>query len=227
VFGSYDDTPGEPNFLSQYKNLLHHYVHQTGAESASTFWAGCGAVRRDVFLEVGGFDERFGRPSIEDIELGYRLRRAGYRIRLCKDLQGKHWKRWGPLSLLRSDFLDRALPWAALMRREGRILNDLNLKLGSRVSGVLSWVLIATVAAAFWRTEALVVLALVAGALLLLNLPVYRFFKRKRGLRFAARAIPWHWLYYIYSVFAFALCAAGFYRVPQWAGRERSRDERR
>jgi glycosyltransferase involved in cell wall biosynthesis len=30
VFGSYDDAPPEPNFLSQYKNLLHHYVHQSG-----------------------------------------------------------------------------------------------------------------------------------------------------------------------------------------------------
>ena len=28
VFGSYDDTPPEPNFLSQYKNLFHHYIHQ-------------------------------------------------------------------------------------------------------------------------------------------------------------------------------------------------------
>ena len=45
VIGSYDDAPGDPGFLSQYRNLLHHYVHQHGREDASTFWAGCGAVR--------------------------------------------------------------------------------------------------------------------------------------------------------------------------------------
>jgi glycosyltransferase involved in cell wall biosynthesis len=28
VIGSYDDAPGAPNFLSQYKNLFHHYTHQ-------------------------------------------------------------------------------------------------------------------------------------------------------------------------------------------------------
>ena len=46
AFGSYDDLPFEGNFLSQYKNLLHHYVHQTANEEASTFWTGCGAIRR-------------------------------------------------------------------------------------------------------------------------------------------------------------------------------------
>jgi cellulose synthase/poly-beta-1,6-N-acetylglucosamine synthase-like glycosyltransferase len=38
VFGSYDDRPFETNFLSQYRNLFHHYVHQTAKEEAATFW---------------------------------------------------------------------------------------------------------------------------------------------------------------------------------------------
>ncbi len=38
-------------------------------------------IRREVFLAYGGFDPRlYSRPSIEDIELGYRLTRAGHRI---------------------------------------------------------------------------------------------------------------------------------------------------
>jgi hypothetical protein len=51
LIGSYDDAPGANNFLSQYKNLFHHYTHQTGSEEASTFWGACGAIRRDVFLD--------------------------------------------------------------------------------------------------------------------------------------------------------------------------------
>ena len=63
----------------------------------------CGARRSRRWA---GFDAaRFRRPSIEDIELGYRLARAGYRIRLDRDLQCTHLKRWrlpsisGPTSL--------------------------------------------------------------------------------------------------------------------------------
>jgi len=75
VFGSYDARPSDGSMVSRYRNLLHHFVHQRGNPEASTFWAGCGAIRRSVFHEVGGFDAgRFRRASIEDIELGYRLR---------------------------------------------------------------------------------------------------------------------------------------------------------
>ena len=72
VFGSYDDEPGHRSFLSQYRNLFHHWVHQTGQDEASTFWTGCGVIRREIFMEMKGFRENYERPSIEDIELGSR-----------------------------------------------------------------------------------------------------------------------------------------------------------
>ncbi len=47
LFGSYDDSPAAPGLVSQYRNLLHHFVHQQGAflddtRPAHTFWTGCG-----------------------------------------------------------------------------------------------------------------------------------------------------------------------------------------
>src|SRR4051812_47426640 len=108
LFGSYDDAPDAPGFVSQYKNLTHHFIHQRSRSDAETFWAGCGAVRRDAFERVGGFDEtKYTRPSIEDIELGRRLRRRGFQIALDRHLQVKHLKRWTLLSLLRADIRDR------------------------------------------------------------------------------------------------------------------------
>ena len=99
---------------------------------ASTFWGACGAICRDVFLSLGGFDESYRQPSIEDIELGYRLKQAGYRIKLCKTLQVKHLKHWGVVSLLKADFFYRALAWTQLILRNGKLINDLNLQLSSR-----------------------------------------------------------------------------------------------
>ncbi len=109
VFGSYDDKPAEKNFISQYKNMFHHFNHQHSSNEAFTFWSGCGAIHKKVFKEMGGFDQ--SAFFVEDIELGYRIRKKGYRILLDKDLQVKHLKHWGFLSLLHSDIFQRAIPW--------------------------------------------------------------------------------------------------------------------
>jgi hypothetical protein len=41
-----------------------------------------------------------------------------------------------------------------------------------------------------------------------INLDLYRFFRKQRGLGFAARVIPWHWTYFFYSGLAFAIGTA-------------------
>jgi len=138
VFGSYDDQPGHSSFLSQYRNLLHHWVHQTGNDEASTFWAGCGAIWRKIFLDIGGFSADYGRPSIEDIELGARLRKSGHRIRLEKTMYGKHLKNWTLWNLIRTDIFHRGAPWIGLLLREGQVTRDLNLNLSSRVATILA-----------------------------------------------------------------------------------------
>jgi GT2 family glycosyltransferase len=147
LIGSYDNDPHAPDFLSQYRNLMHAFVHQQGDESASTFWSGCGAIRRDVFLEHSGFDESYGRPAIEDIELGYRLIAAGRKIVLDHSLQVKHLKRWTFWGLVKTDVLDRGIPWTELILRDRFLPNDLNLQLSQRVSVALVFVLVALSAA--------------------------------------------------------------------------------
>lgn len=202
LFGAYDDAPAAPNFISQYKNLLHHYTHQTARPDAATFWAGCGVIRRDVFQAIGGFDAaRYPRPAVEDIELGYRLRAAGQRIRLAREVQVKHLKRWTVMGLLRSDIRDRALPWARLWLALGdrRPPADLNLRWSAR----LSVPALALMAAGLWparrRKWARWLSAWGGLTLLALNAPLYLFFFRQKGLVFTLGAIAWHWLSYAYS----------------------------
>ncbi|NJM07500.1 glycosyltransferase family 2 protein [Candidatus Gracilibacteria bacterium] len=205
LIGSYDDAPGDAAFLSQYKNLLHHYVHQRGHEQAWTFWGACGAIRREDFIAVGGFDEGYNKPSIEDIELGARLVQRGHRIRLLKALQVKHLKRWTATSLLRTDFTQRALPWTALLLKSKHMPNDLNLGLTSRLSVICAHGLVGALLISLIQPRALLLAAVQALGLTMLNFPLYRFFASKRGPWFALRSMPWHWLYYWYGGLAFAI----------------------
>jgi GT2 family glycosyltransferase len=203
VFGSYDARPRAKGLVSQYRNLLHHFVHQNGNPQASTFWAGCGAVRRSEFEEVGGFDEERFPRCMEDVELGHRLRKAGRRILLDKGLQGTHLKHWDLISMIRTDVLCRAIPWARLILESGPIPRDLNLRMGQRVSFGLVALAGVFLALALLRTG---MLALAAAALLgviVLNRNLYAFFYRRGGLLFCLGCVLLHLLYYLYSGLAY------------------------
>ena len=204
LIGSYDDAPGASNFLSQYKNLFHHYTHQISSEKATTFWGACGAVRRTAFFSVGGFDESYRRPCVEDIELGYRLSRAGYSIALRKNIQVKHLKCWRPISLLKAEIFYRALPWTELILQNRRFDADLNLSHTNRLSVILAFALVSILIVSPLAPWLLWGAAAIASALLAINLNVYRFFYHKRGLLFTLGVVFWHWLYFLYGGAAFA-----------------------
>lgn len=207
LFGSYDDEPAEPNFLSQYRNLLHHFVHQNSNREASTFWAGLGAIRREVFLEIDGFDcERFPIPSIEDIELGARLRKNGHRIILASEIQVKHLKKWNAVSILKTDIFCRAYPWSKLMLTTRGLINDLNLKTQDRVSAFLVGLLVAIMVFVFWFPHLLALAGVILIALVYLNRTLLNFLLKKKGFAFAFFAFPWQLLYFFYSGVIFVMC---------------------
>jgi glycosyltransferase involved in cell wall biosynthesis len=200
MFGSYDARPRADGLVSQYRNLLHHFVHQQGNPEASTFWAGCGAIRREIFLAVGGFDaERFPRPSIEDIELGVRLRQAGHRILLAPEIQGTHLKRWKLGAVIRTDIMCRAIPWSRLILAAREAPDDLNLKRGQRVSVALIALAAAILPLAVWRVSLLVLPLAAVLTVVVLNRELFAFLSRQRGLGFAITCVPLHLLYFLYS----------------------------
>lgn len=209
VIGSYDDEPAGGGFVSRYRNLLHHFTHQHGSPEARTFWAGCGAVRRDAFEAVEGFDGAFRIPSVEDIDLGYRLRRAGFRIRLVPGWQVKHLKRWRLRDLVFTDIFRRAVPWTRLLRREGRLDNDLNTGRASRWSAMLVGSGVASCGAGLFYPPAFIAAVAALAAAIALNARFYRFLAGRGGWAFAAASIPLHWLYFLGAMTGFALGQLG------------------
>ncbi|HEU5142522.1 MAG TPA: glycosyltransferase [Solirubrobacterales bacterium] len=148
LFGAYDDEPAAPGLVSRFRNLLHHHVHVLAAGDAETFWAGLGAVRRQKFLAAGGFDEdAFSEASVEDIELGTRLRQMGARIELDPSIRGRHLKAWTVASMVKTDFARRGIPWARLVLRGQGSATTLNLGWRHRASAAASLLLAAGVLA--------------------------------------------------------------------------------
>jgi hypothetical protein len=201
VFGAYDDRPPASGVVSQYRNLVHHWVHVRHAGEAETFWAGCGAVSRSAFGHVGGFDAaRYPRPQIEDIDLGHRLRAAGFRIVLDASIQGTHLKRWTLGGGLITDVRDRGVPWAELLleARGGARMSALNLHPAEKVATGLTGLGVALLPTAALTGDARVAAVGIAALLIALlpSLPLFTWLARRRGAAMALSAVPLRMLYY-------------------------------
>jgi glycosyltransferase involved in cell wall biosynthesis len=196
LIGSYDASPGAPDLLSQYRNLLHHWVHQHGQREAVTFWTGCGAIRRTVFVASGGFMPEY--RHVGDIALGYVLKRAGRRIELDKDLLVKHMKCWSFLQIVRTDILCRAATWTELILRFRSVPNDLGVRMGQRISVALLFLSVLPLAGILWYpdyrwTIALTALLCIYAAM---NHSFFAFLLRLRGPWFALRCVPLYLVYH-------------------------------
>jgi glycosyltransferase involved in cell wall biosynthesis len=215
LIGSYDDSPSEPNFCSQYRNLMHCFFHQTARSDASTFWTGCGAIRRQTFFEHSGFDEKHRHPSMEDVEFGYRLTQSGRRIVLDSKIQVTHAKKWTVLAMLKTDILNRGIPWTRLILRYRRMPNDLNLKWSQRASVPAAWLIVALILSAIFRafgevsaifpSDFWIRTMLIASVsfFVVLNLPFYRFLAQRRGLQFSGLVIPLHLCFHLLNGVSF------------------------
>jgi GT2 family glycosyltransferase len=195
VFGSYDDEPGAVGTVSVFRNLLHHYVHQSSPGVATTFWTGLGAIRRQAFAEVGGFDEHLA--MMEDVDLGMRVCAAGGRILLDPEVQGTHLKRWTLGEMIRTDFLDRGVPWIILLARGRATSRALNLGWRQRASAFAC--LLALGGLVLRRP------AVAAGsslAFLTINRRFYALLLRKQGARSATFGICLHAVHVLTSVAA-------------------------
>lgn len=206
LIGSYDDAPAAPRWVSRYRNLLHHFVHQTGNPEAATFWTGFGAVRRRAFDEAGGLDPAW--ENIEDVEFGMKLVERGGRIRLDATLLCKHLKDWTLGSMFRTDWKGRAVPWSRLLQRRRARTGDLNLSRTHQTSAaavallVGSLLLVPVLPHSLWLAAAALALFLAINARFLCLLA------RQGGPGFALVSVFYHATHYAAALLGFVQVAA-------------------
>lgn len=193
VFGSYDDAPAAPGFVSIFRNLLHHHVHQSSPGPATTFWTGLGAMRRGAFDSVRGLDEDL--TWLEDIDLGMRLSARGAVIELDPEIQGTHLKRWSLWSMVQTDFVGRGIPWVVLLLRHRKTTNALNLGWRHRASAASSLVAVGAIATRRFSLAAGTVAVFIG-----LNRSFHGSLLRRFGLGRAAAGVGLHGLHHLVGI---------------------------
>jgi hypothetical protein len=109
-----------------------------------------------------------------------------------------------------SDFTRRGLPWARLLAERNMLLSPRGLSLGAgeQASAALAGAtILAAIAAAFLKSPTLAVAAIALfAAFAIANYDLLSWLKNKRGVAFAALALPVH---FIYTANAVASLVAG------------------
>ena len=205
VIGAYDDHPHDTGRVSQYRNLLHHHTHHTHGSFASHFWTGIGAVRRDVFDEVGGLDTGKWAREIEDVEFGHRIIDAGYAIEVMPDICGTHYKSFTLRSMIRLDLRHRAIPWSHLMIAS-RFRSDPFVTSPPQILSALTVavVLLGLVITPFFPIAGVVALAGFL-AFLVVNARLWQMLAKRRGFSFALLSVPLHFTHTAISGFGFVI----------------------
>ena len=200
-FGSYDDAPAWPSLISVYRNLLHHHVHQQSrGREVSTFWCGCGVIRRRLYLECGGLSEAYRTSSIEDLAFGMRLSDRGVLTRIVPDLQVKHLKRWTLGNWLYTDLFRRGIPWVRLMRARGEWTGQLNFSPAQRAAALSAVAVVGLMAIAAWRPVAALLAFVPLAIFVYLNRDFFRLVARTRGVTAAIATVPLHLTYALICV---------------------------
>jgi glycosyltransferase involved in cell wall biosynthesis len=184
------DIPAQ-DFASQFKNLWMNFTYArfASADRIGLFYTSAAAIRRDRFLELGGFDENYRGASIaEDTEFGQRAWGRGAYILLDPRLRVVHLKAYTVSSVLRED-LRRARALTLMRLRKWGQPFFTSVPLFYQLAVPVIYVALFAGAIAYHNP---LVLFIALGLLLtfyLLNSPFLVFLLRERGIVFVAKSL--------------------------------------
>lgn len=176
------------NLCSVYKNLWMYYTYvRRAGQDVPLFYTTAAAIRRNAFVESGGFDVNYVDPNIEDTDYGQKLASQGFRIQILPDLEVEHVKGYDLAGLLRVDFL-RSMSLARLKLRksaDGISTNDTSVPTGYIVSVPLAGLalLLGLVGLALGNRTLLLANFLALATILVLNVPFLRLIRAHGGVR--------------------------------------------
>jgi len=187
VIGICSTEPLNKGFVPSYMAMFE-YIHLIGRQfqSVSVFAPRCGAIRREFFLQIGGYDENYRGADVEDFELARRINRVD-RIILNPRIMVKH--QFADFRQILKIYRRRTIMWVHLFFREKKLDNAGPTSPSNGIAAICALgSFLSLCATPFIRGASL--LFLVSSLIYIsCNLRWWNFMRKEAGVFFAIRAM--------------------------------------
>jgi glycosyltransferase involved in cell wall biosynthesis len=222
VIGVCSTEPLNKGFVPAYMAMFE-YIHLIGLqyERVSVFAPRCGAIKKDFFLRIGGYDENYRGADVEDFELARRINKED-RIILDPKITVKH--QFANFKQALRIYFRRTIMWVHLFFKAKKLDNAGPTSPGNGIAAIcafFSFLLLFFLPAAGFAKYMFLFLAVVY---IISNLRWWNFMRREKGILFAARALLLNYFLGIEIMFAamYAVVSYPFTKGPGVEGFEGS-----
>jgi|Deesub1362A_J573_1020465.scaffolds.fasta_scaffold00162_24 glycosyltransferase involved in cell wall biosynthesis len=192
VIGICETEPLNKGFVPKYMAMFE-YIHLIGREGnrVSVFAPRCGAIRKDFFERIGGYNESYRGADVEDFELARRVNRTDPII-LNEKIRVRH--QFADFRQAVRNYFKRAVMWVHLFFREKKLDNAGPTSPSNGIAAMCAFFsLLSLFLIPFFPNVSYLTLGLLI-VFLLANMRWLNFMRKEAGLSFALRALALNYI---------------------------------
>jgi glycosyltransferase involved in cell wall biosynthesis len=187
IIGICATEPLNRGFVPAYMAMFE-YIHLIGQQydRVSVFAPRCGAIKKDFFLEVGGYDENYRGADVEDFELARRINKSDCII-LNPKLLVRH--QFADFRQALKIYFKRTVMWIHLFFREKQLDNAGPTSPSNGIAAVCAFLSFLSLILMPFAPDAAYLFLILIVIYLFSNVKWWSFMRREAGLPFAMRAL--------------------------------------
>lgn len=184
--GEYDLEPKNKSFSTTFKAVLaRSWIPKTN--NITVFVARLGAIKKDIFNSMGGFDDSIRTASSEEWEFGKRLINKGYTIAYDPDIVVKHhfpsFKRQVIL------LFHRSFMWIYVFKKYRKFDNTCTTP-AQAVTQILGFLTVILIFASLYANVLMVVTIIFLAEFIIMDIEFFRLAFTTQGLVFTLLSLP-------------------------------------
>ncbi len=215
VIGICEKEPLNSGFVPRYMALFE-YIHLggSGSDRVSVFAPRCGAIRKDLFEKVGGYNEGYKGADVEDFELARRINRIDC-IELNRKMVVKH--QFATFKQAVRNYFRRAALWVHLFMKVKKLDNAGPSVPSNGIAAIAAFSALISLLLMFFVNESVYGFIFFIGVYLFANFKWLNFMRQEAGLIFAVKAVFLNYILCIDIMIAviYALVTYPFKRINQ------------